>query len=96
MDTGVLDYFNKKLILDYIKIIHNDVCSLLPKLDLIEHEFQDCDVICISESHLDKSIDNDKITLKSFQNPVRLDRNRHVAASNTTLSKFKRFNIFLK
>ena len=49
-----------------IKIIHNNVCSLLPKLDLIEHEFQEYDVICISESHLDKSIDNDKIKLKSF------------------------------
>jgi predicted metal-dependent RNase len=36
-----------------IKIIHNNVCSLLPKLDLIEHEFQEYDVICISESHLD-------------------------------------------
>ena len=23
-----------------IKIIHNNVCSLLPKLDLIEHEFK--------------------------------------------------------
>ena len=41
--------------------MHNNVCSLLPKLDLIEHEFQNYDVICISESHLDKSIDNDKI-----------------------------------
>jgi len=51
-----------------IKIIHNNVCSLLPKLDLIEHEFLDYDVICISESHLDKSIDNDKIKLKGFQN----------------------------
>ena len=57
--------------------MHNNVYSLLPKLDLIEHEFRDYDVICISESHLDKSIDNDKIKLKSFQNPVRLDRNRH-------------------
>ena len=53
------------------------VNNVTPKLDLIEHEFQDYDVICISESHLDKSIDNDKIKLKSFQNPVRLDRNRH-------------------
>ena len=59
-----------------VKCIHNNVVLL--KLDLIEHEFQEYDVICISESHLDKSIDNDKIKLKSFQNPVRLDRNRHV------------------
>jgi hypothetical protein len=33
-------------------------------------------IISISESYLDKSIDNDQIKLKSFQNPVRLDRNR--------------------
>ena len=58
-------------IIKKIKIIHNNVCSLLPKLDLIEHEFLDYDVICISESHLDKSIDNDKIKLKGFQNPVK-------------------------
>ena len=38
---------------------------------LIEHEFQDYDVICIFESHLVKSIDNDKIKLKRFQNPVK-------------------------
>jgi hypothetical protein len=41
--------------------MHNNVCSLLPKLELIEHEFLDYDVVCISESHLDKSIDNDKV-----------------------------------
>jgi hypothetical protein len=51
--------------------MHNNVCSLLPKLELIEHEFLDYDVVCISESHLDKSIDNDKIKLKGFQNPVK-------------------------
>jgi hypothetical protein len=44
-------------------------------------------VICISESHLDKSIDNDKIKLKSFQNPVRLDRNRHGGDSITAISR---------
>jgi exonuclease III len=56
-------------------------------LDLIEHEFLDCDVICISESHLDKSIDNDKIKLKGFQNPVRLDRNRHGEGANIYVKK---------
>ena len=75
-------------IIKNIKIIHNNVCSfILPKLDLIEHEFLDCDVICISESHLDKSIDNDKIKLKGFQNPVRLDRNRHGEGVNIYVKK---------
>ena len=56
-------------------------------MDLIEHESLDYDVICISESHLDKSIDNDKIKLKCFQNPVRLDRNRHGGGVNIYVKK---------
>jgi exonuclease III len=73
--------------------MHNNVYSLLPKLDLIEHEFLDYDVICISESHLDKSIDNDKIKLKGFQNPVRLDRNRHGGGVNIYVKKILYYKV---
>ncbi|CAG2226758.1 unnamed protein product [Mytilus edulis] len=50
---------------------------LLPKLDLINNELHDYDIICISESHLDKSITDDQIKLNGFHKPIRLDRNRH-------------------
>jgi exonuclease III len=73
--------------------MHNNVYSLLPKLDLIEHEFRDYDVICISESHLDKSIDNDKIKLKGFQNPVRLARNRHGGGVNIYVKKILYYKV---
>ncbi|CAG2198875.1 unnamed protein product [Mytilus edulis] len=67
------DQSNKK----NLKIVHNNVCSLLPKLDLINNELHDYDIICISESHLDKSITDDQIKLNGFHKPIRLDRNRH-------------------
>ncbi|CAG2246333.1 DNA2 [Mytilus edulis] len=67
------DQSNKK----NLKIVHNNVCSLLPKLDLINNELHEYDIICISESHLDKSITDDQIKLNGFHKPIRLDRNRH-------------------
>ncbi|VDI37460.1 Hypothetical predicted protein [Mytilus galloprovincialis] len=67
------DQSNKK----NLKIVHNNVCSLLPKLDLINNELHEYDIICISESHLDKSITDDQIKLNGFHKPFRLDRNRH-------------------
>ena len=73
--------------------MHNNVYSLLPKLNLIEHESLDYDVICISESHLDKSIDNDKIKLKCFQNPVRLDRNIHGGGVNIYVKKILYYKV---
>ena len=60
-----------------LKIVHNNVCSLLPKLDLINNELHEYDIICISESHLDKSITDDQIKLYWFHKPIRLHRNRH-------------------
>jgi exonuclease III len=62
-------------------------------LDLIEHEFLDYDVICISEFHLDKSVDNDKIKLKGFQNPVRLGRNRHGGGVNIYVKKILYYKV---
>ncbi|KAK6171783.1 hypothetical protein SNE40_018213 [Patella caerulea] len=60
-----------------ISIVHNNVCSLLPKLDIIEAEFSDHDIICITESHLDNTIKDSEILLPGYRSPIRLDRNRH-------------------
>ncbi|CAG2189611.1 unnamed protein product [Mytilus edulis] len=43
---------------------------LLPKLDLINNELHEYDIICISESHLDKSITDDQIKLNGFHKPI--------------------------
>lgn len=60
-----------------IRLIHNNVCSVLPKLDIIFNELNEYDIIAITESHLDKSVVDTDIELDRFQPPVRLDRNRH-------------------
>jgi hypothetical protein len=58
-----------------LKIAHINACSLLPKIDLIELEMSNNDIILISETHLSRDIDNEDIQLRGFQNPIRVDRN---------------------
>ena len=60
-----------------LNIAHINSCSLLPKLDLIELEMSDNDIILVSETHLDKNIHDDDLLLKGFQKPIRKDRNRY-------------------
>ena len=60
-----------------IRIVHNNVCSLYPKIDSINAELSDNDIIGISETHLDDTISNEAIQMAGFHSPVRKDRNRH-------------------
>ena len=81
-----------------IKIIHNNVCSILPKIDIIYNEFYEYDIVAITESHLDQSITDNDIELEGFQAPVRLDRNRYgggvMIYVKSNLSFKKREDIF--
>ena len=62
-----------------LKNAHINACSLLPKIDLIELEMSNNDIILVSETHLSQDIDNEDIQLRGFQIPIRVDRNRTVA-----------------
>ena len=62
-----------------LKIAHINACSLLPKIDLIELEMSNNDIILVSETYLSRDIDNEDIQLRGFQIPIRVDRNRTVA-----------------
>lgn len=44
----------------------NNVCSLLPKLDIITAELTMYDIITVSETHLDDTIDNESIYIKLY------------------------------
>ena len=59
-----------------ISIVHNNVCSLLPKLDIITTELSTYDILAISETHLDKTITNNDISIDGFHAPIIKDRNR--------------------
>ena len=50
-----------------LKIAHINACSLLPKIDLIELEMSNNDIILVSETHLSQDIDNEDIQLRGFQ-----------------------------
>jgi hypothetical protein len=56
-----------------IRIVHNNVCSLYPKIDTVAAGFSDNDIIGISETHLDDTISNEVIQMAGF----RKDRNKH-------------------
>lgn len=53
------------------------MCSLLTKVDIIAAELSNFDIIAISETHLDSSIDNNSLIISGFHPPIRLDRNRN-------------------
>jgi N-acetylmuramic acid 6-phosphate (MurNAc-6-P) etherase len=42
-----------------LQIAHINACSLLPKIDLIELEMSNNDIILVSETHLSRDIDNE-------------------------------------
>ena len=49
----------------------------MPKLDQLAVELSDFDIIALSETFLDDSINDDDLHLPGFYNPFRRDRNRH-------------------
>jgi hypothetical protein len=49
-----------------LSIVHNNVCSLKPKIDIIAAELSGYDVIGISETHLDSTISNEDIEISGY------------------------------
>ena len=63
--------------LSYIKFIHLNVRSLLPNFDIISVEFSKFDIIALTETFLDNTIDDDTFLIPGFYPPFRKDRSRH-------------------
>ena len=59
-----------------LRIAHVNTCSFFPKVDLVDLELSDHDIVLVSETHLSEDIENHDIRLKGFQDPLRKDRNR--------------------
>ena len=57
------------------------------KLDLIALELSMYDIITLSETWLDQSIDTMDILIPNYQEPIRLDRNRHGGGVAVYISK---------
>ena len=59
------------------KFVHLNVRSLIPNIDQISLEFNDYDIIALTETFLDDSIDDNDTYMPGFCLPFRRDRNRH-------------------
>ena len=81
------------LINQNLRIVHNNVCSLLLKLDVVSAELSDFDIIARSETHLDNSITDDDISLPGFHIPIRNDRNRFGGGVALYISKSLHFSV---
>ena len=58
-----------------LNLVHLNVRSLRNKIPMIEAEFENIDIICITESHLNHQIPDADIQLHTFNNkPFRKDR----------------------
>ena len=57
-----------------LRIIHINTCSLKNKIDLIEAEYRDVDIITVSETWLSDAVTDDQILLRNFHPPIRQDR----------------------
>ena len=57
-----------------LKFFHININSLQHKIDEIETELDDYDIVAITETKLDNSVCNERILLSQYQEPFRKDR----------------------
>ena len=72
-DTS-MDNFLKELFSTHIGILHFNVQSLKPKLDIINVSLFDFDILCFTESWLNEDIPDSNILLDGYNSPFRCDR----------------------
>ena len=68
-DSDIASY----LFCQYLSIVHYNVKSLLPKLELIEWELSKFHCIAFTETWLNQSIPNNDICIQGFKPPYRYD-----------------------
>ena len=64
--------------MDHLSIVHLNIQSLYPKLDILETEMQYYDIVVFTETWLTPNRKNDEIMIPNFDIPYRKDRNDRV------------------
>ena len=59
---------------DYLNIVHVNIQSLLPKLDILETEMQYYDIVVLTETWLSQNTTNYDVSIPNFDPPYRKDR----------------------
>ncbi|VDI64806.1 Hypothetical predicted protein [Mytilus galloprovincialis] len=60
-----------------VSILHLNVQSLAPKIDLIQAEYSDFDILAFSETWLNNNHTDESIEILNYQHPFRRDRGPH-------------------
>ena len=74
-------------------IMHLNVQSLAPKIDLVRAESTAYDVMIFTESWLNPSVSNETIAIENFHDPIRYDRTDRIGGG---VALYIRDNIFFK
>ncbi|MEW8547189.1 MAG: endonuclease/exonuclease/phosphatase family protein, partial [Candidatus Thiodiazotropha sp.] len=82
--------FEEKVIKDKFSVVHYNVQSIMNKLDLIETEFRNFDVICLTETWLDIRTSDDLLDFKDFK----LYRRDRIGDSHGGICVYVRNNIY--
>ena len=72
-DHNIASYFNQNL-----SIMHLNIQSLLPKLEILEAEMQQYDIVVFTESWLNPNISNNDIRIANFDPPYKKDRDNRI------------------
>ena len=57
-----------------LSLIHLNIQSICPKLDIINGNLKDFDILCFTESWLDPNVNDSELMLDNFNVPFRFDR----------------------
>ena len=59
---------------NFFSVMHLNIRSLIGKIDLIHAEYNTYDIICLSETWLNRDIPNKDIMIPGYHIPIRRDR----------------------
>ena len=62
------------LLNDNLSLLHLNIRSIRNKIDLIESEFSNHDILCFTETHLSPDISDNHVLINSHPNLIRKDR----------------------
>ena len=72
--ASVSSVFNFSKLSNHLSVVHYNVQSLVPKLDLLTTELSEFDILAFTETWLNPSVPTNDLTIDSYRIPERKDR----------------------
>ena len=72
--ASVSSAFNFSKLSNHLSVVHYNVQSLVPKLDLLTTELSEFDILAFTETWLNPSVPTNDLTIDSYRIPERKDR----------------------